>query len=392
MTRFKRIHIIVLDSVGIGGASDAGVFGDDGADTLGNIARTVPISLPNLNKLGLGRLKSAPGLSSEKHTIGYTRVLSEISAGKDTLTGHWELMGLILQTPFPVYPDGFPQQLIDELERYSKRGIVCNLPYSGTGVLDDYGDHQLKTGDLILYTSTDSVLQIAAHKDVIPLEELYDICSYARRITLEDSFLVGRIIARPYIGSVGRFTRTPERHDYAVSPPEPTVLNQLREENYDVLAIGKINDIFNGSGITSSISVRNNMDGVDKLMLSMKKEFRGISFTNLVDFDMKFGHRRDTIGYASALEDFDARIPELLALLQQDDLLMITADHGNDPTYLGTDHTRERVPLLIYSPLLSAHGCLTRGNFADVGCTVAENFGLQGHGHGHGVSVLSDLI
>lgn len=373
---FNRVHLVVMDSVGIGEAPDADKFNDVGSHTLGHIAETAGLTIPNLEKMGLGMIEPLKGVKADPDHIGYVTKLEEVSVGKDTMTGHWEIMGLNIQTPFRVFPEGFPQELLDKISAFSGCGIVCNLPYSGTKVIDDYGEHQMKTGDLIVYTSADPVLQIAAHEEVIPLEELYRICEYVREITKDDPYMIGRIIARPYVGEPGNFTRTSNRHDYALDPFGHTVLDSLKENGYDVIAIGKINDIFNGQGITESIRTKSNMDGVDQLIKVLDKPFKGMTFTNLVDFDALYGHRRDPEGYAKAIEDFDARIPEILENLEEDDLLMITADHGNDPTFAGTDHTREYVPLLVYSKKFKGQGSLPQGHYADISATIADNFNV----------------
>ena len=328
--KFKRIHVIVMDSVGIGEAPDAAAFNDAGSHTLGHISERVRLNVPNMQAYGLGNiapLKTVPPVENPKGS--YTK-LEEVSVGKDTMTGHWELMGLNIKTPFRVFPDGFPQDLLDKITEFSGRNIVCNKPYSGTAVIDDFGKHQMETGDLIVYTSADPVLQIAAHEEIIPLEELYRICEYTREITKDDPYMIGRIIARPYVGTSGNFQRTSNRHDYALSPFGQTTLDFLKDKGFDVIAIGKINDIFNGQGITEFVRTKNNMDGVDKFVDILKKDFTGMSFLNLVDFDAAYGHRRDTVGYGKALEEFDARIPEILEHMHEDDLLIMTADHGND--------------------------------------------------------------
>ncbi|MGX7196319.1 phosphopentomutase [Enterococcus olivae] len=371
---FKRIHLIVLDSVGIGEAPDADKFNDKGADTLGHIAKEAGLTIPHLEQLGLGTIRPLTGVEAVAAHQGYATKLEEISAGKDTMTGHWEIMGLNIQTPFRVFPDGFPKELLQKIEDFSGRKIVCNLPYSGTAVIDDYGQHQMETGDLIVYTSADPVLQIAAHEEIIPLEELYRICEYAREITKDEPYMIGRIIARPYLGEPGNFQRTSNRHDYALDPFGQTVMDSLKDHGKEVIAVGKINDIFNGQGITDFVRTKDNMDGVDKLLEVMNKDFTGLSFTNLVDFDALYGHRRNVEGYAQAIEDFDARIPELLERLAEDDLLLITADHGNDPTFPGTDHTREYVPLLAYSKKFTGQGALPQGFFSDISATIADNF------------------
>ena len=372
--KFNRIHLVVLDSVGIGEAPDADKFGDVGSDTLGHIAAVAGLEIPNLETLGLGNIRELSGVMSDSASLGYYTKLEEESVGKDTMTGHWEIMGLNIQSPFRVFPEGFPQELIQKIESHTGRRIIGNKPASGTEILDEFGEHQMKTGDLIVYTSADPVLQIAAHEDIIPLEELYAICEYVREITLEDPYMIGRIIARPYIGTPGHFTRTSNRHDYALDPFGKTTLNYLKESGYDVIAIGKINDIYNGQGITEYVRTKSNMDGVDQLLKVMEKDFRGLSFVNLVDFDALFGHRRDVNGYAKAIEDFDGRIPEIVTALADDDLLLITADHGNDPTFPGTDHTREYVPLLAYSKKMAGRGKMNQGKFADIGATVSDNF------------------
>ena len=373
---FKRVHLIVMDSVGIGEAPDAAQFNDVGSDTLGHIAETAGLTIPHLEQLGLGAIRPLAGVEAIADHQGYATKLEEVSVGKDTMTGHWEIMGLNIQKPFRVFPEGFPPELLQQIEAFSGRKVVCNLPYSGTEVLDDYGPGQMETGDLIIYTSADPVLQIAAHEEVIPLEELYRICEYVREITKDEPYMIGRIIARPYLGEPGNFKRTSNRHDYALDPFGKTVLDSLKDNGKDVIAVGKINDIFNGQGITETVRTKSNMDGVDQLLNVMDKDFTGLSFTNLVDFDALYGHRRDTKGYAQAIEDFDQRIPEILAALKEDDLLIITADHGNDPTFPGTDHTREYVPLLVFSKNMKASGALPQGYFADISATIAENFNV----------------
>lgn len=374
---FKRIHLVVLDSVGIGEAPDAAEFNDEGAHTLGHIAETAGLSLPNMQALGLGNIESLKGIDEALPTAGYYTKLEERSVGKDTMTGHWEIMGLHIKTPFRVFPEGFPQDLIQRIEKHTGRKIVGNKPASGTEILDEYGEHQIRTGDLIVYTSADPVLQIAAHEEVIPLNELYDICEYVREITKDDPYMIGRIIARPYLGEPGNFTRTSNRHDYALNPFGKTVLDFLKDAGKDVIAVGKINDIFNGQGITESVRTKSNMDGVDKLLEVIDKNFIGLSFTNLVDFDALYGHRRNPEGYAQALEEFDARLPEIFEKLEENDLLILTADHGNDPTHHGTDHTREFVPLLVYSKNFKKNGELPRGYFADISATIADNFNVE---------------
>lgn len=389
--KFKRIHVIVMDSVGIGEAPDAEKFNDVGSHTLGHIASRVGLKVPNMERLGLGKIENLEGVSSNCETIGYYTKLQEQSVGKDTMTGHWELMGLNIQTPFQVFPNGFPKELLDKIESYTGRKVICNLPYSGTKVLDDFGPEQMETGALIVYTSADPVLQIAAHEEIIPLSELYDICEYVRSITLEDPYMIGRIIARPYVGTPGNFQRTSNRHDYALSPFGETTLDFLKQANYDTIAIGKINDIFNGQGLTKAIRTKDNMDGMDKLIEVMQTEFTGLSFLNLVDFDAVYGHRRDVAGYGKALEEFDVRLNEVFEQLKEDDLLIITADHGNDPTFAGTDHTREYVPVLVYSKSLKQPKALQAGgHFADIAATISENFGVKQTSNGN--SFLNQLV
>lgn len=386
---FDRIHLIVLDSVGIGEAADAAEFNDVGAHTLGNIAKTAGLTLPNLEAFGLGNIEALEGIETADSPKAYWTKLEEVSAGKDTMTGHWELMGLNIQTPFRVFPDGFPDELIKQIEDFTGRKIVGNKPASGTEIIDELGEHQMQTGDLIVYTSADSVLQIAAHEDIIPLDELYRICEYCREITLDDPYMLGRIIARPYIGEPGNFTRTSNRHDYALSPFSKTTLDFLKDANYDVVAVGKIDDIFNSQGITKSVRTKSNMDGVDQLIKVMNTEFNGLSFTNLVDFDALYGHRRNPEGYAQALEDFDERLPEIVSHMKENDLLMITADHGNDPTYSGTDHTREYVPILVYSPSFKEAKKLDARYFSDIAATISDNFNIEKTENGQ--SFLSQL-
>lgn len=376
MNKFKRIHVIVMDSVGIGEAPDAAAFGDVGSHTLGHIAEKMGgLHMPEMQKLGLGNIDTIQGIERVENPTAYFGKMQEASVGKDTMTGHWEIMGLNIDKPFKVYPNGFPQELISALEEKIGRKVIGNKPASGTAILDELGEEHMKTGAIIVYTSADPVLQIAAHEEIIPLDELYHICEVARELTLSEEFLVGRVIARPFIGQPGNFARTSNRHDYALKPFGRTAMNELQDAGLDVLAIGKIYDIFNGEGITATERTTDNMDGMDKFIATLDKDFTGISFLNLVDFDASFGHRRDPIGYGKALEEFDARLKEVLPKLTEEDLLIITADHGNDPTMPGTDHTREFVPLTVYSPKLKEIKELPlRTTFADIGATIAENF------------------
>ncbi|MDR0267509.1 phosphopentomutase [Paenibacillus sp.] len=392
MAEFKRVHLIVMDSVGIGEAPDAAQFDDFDVDTFGHIARERGgLNMPNMGKLGLSNIRGIQGIEKADKPLAYYTKMQEKSAGKDTMTGHWEIMGLYIDTPFRVFPDGFPDELIQRIEEKTGRKVIGNKPASGTEILDELGEEQMKTGALIVYTSADSVLQIAAHEDVIPLKELYEICEFCREITLEDPYMLGRIIARPYVGQPGAFKRTANRHDYALKPFERTVMNELKDGGFDVIALGKISDIYDGEGVTKSVRTVSNMDGMDKLVITMDEDFTGLSFLNLVDFDAVYGHRRDPQGYGQALDDYDARLPEVFAKMTDDDLLIITADHGNDPTYKGTDHTREYVPLIVYSPRFKNGGSelALRNTFADIGATVAENFGVKMPEYG--TSFLKDL-
>ncbi|RKD72918.1 phosphopentomutase [Sinobaca qinghaiensis] len=375
---FKRMFVVVMDSVGIGEAPDAEQFGDKGADTLGHIAEKMEgLKVPNLEKLGLGMIKKAPGISAVSSPEASYGIMEEASQSKDTMTGHWEMMGLYIGEPFQTFPDGFPPDLIGKLEEATGRKVIGNKVASGTEIIEELGEAHVKSGDLIVYTSADSVLQIAAHEDIVPIEELYDICEKARKMTYDPPYMLGRIIARPFVGDAGSFERTSNRHDYALKPFGQTVLNYLEDSSLDSLAVGKISDIFDNEGITDSLRTTSNMDGMDKLMQTIRRDFTGLSFLNLVDFDAKFGHRRDPIGYGKAIEEFDQRLPEVMESLNEDDILIITADHGNDPVHPGTDHTREVVPLLAYSPSVTPGRDLgTRKTFADVGATIAENFNV----------------
>ncbi|MED4070437.1 phosphopentomutase [Priestia endophytica] len=388
---YKRIFLIVMDSVGIGEAPDAEQYDDKGADTLGHIAEhRGGLNMPNMSKLGLSNIREIKGIQKEDTPLAYYTKMQEASTGKDTMTGHWEIMGLHIDQPFRVFPDGFPQELIAELEEKTGRKIIANKPASGTAILDELGEEHMKTGALIVYTSADSVLQIAAHEDVVPLDELYKICEIARELTLDEKYMVGRVIARPFIGSPGKFERTSNRHDYALKPFGRTVMNELKDENFDVIAIGKISDIYDGEGVTKSLRTTSNMDGMDKLVETLHMDFEGLSFVNLVDFDAKFGHRRDPQGYGDALEEYDVRLAEVFEGLKDDDLLIITADHGNDPIHHGTDHTREYVPLLVYSKGMKKGEKLdVRQTFADIGATVADNFNIKLPEHGK--SFLNEL-
>ncbi|MEK3881519.1 phosphopentomutase [Paenibacillus sp. PL2-23] len=376
--KFERIAVIVLDSVGIGELPDAEAYGDVGSHTLGHIAERVKdLSLPHMRRWGLDRIASISDWKPEAEPpAAYYTKMAEVSVGKDTMTGHWELMGLKLTVPFQTFPEGFPPELIGAFEERTGRKVIGNKSASGTEILDELGEEQMRTGAWIVYTSADSVFQIAAHEDVIPLEELYRGCQIARELTMDERYAVGRVIARPYIGQPGAFKRTPNRHDYAVKPPQPTVLNALQDAGYDTIAIGKINDIFDGEGIGESEPTKSNADGIERTIARLKLPFQGLLFTNLVDFDSLYGHRRDPEGYARALEEFDRAIPELEGTLGSKDLLIVTADHGNDPTHPGTDHTREYVPIMLYSPAFKACEELpVMATFSDLGATIADNFG-----------------
>lgn len=382
--RFKRIFLLILDSVGIGEAPDAANFDDVGADTLGHIADYVSgLKMPTMAELGLSNIRPIKGIDKADRPLAHYTKMEEASVGKDTMTGHWELMGLQIDQPFQTFPDGFPAELLTELTEKTGRGVLGNKPASGTEIIVELGEKHIETGDLIVYTSADSVLQIAAHEEVVPLEELYQICEIARELTKNEKYMVGRVIARPFVGEVGAFERTSNRHDYALKPFGRTVMNELKDASLAVIALGKITDIFDGEGVTESIRTVDNDDGMAKLIESMDQDFRGLSFLNLVDFDAKYGHRRDPRGYAKALEAFDQQLPAVLDKLREDDLLIITADHGNDPTHHGTDHTREYVPLIVYhTGIQSGQELPISKTFADVGATIADNFNVKLPEHG----------
>ena len=372
--KINRVIVIVLDSVGIGEAPDAAEFGDVGSNTLGNIAAAIGgLKLPEMEKMGLGNIAPIHGIRPHQVPSTAYGKMAEVSAGKDTTTGHWELMGIHLTTPFPLYPQGFPPEVMEQFEKKTDRGWLGNYPASGTVIIQELGEKHLRTGKTIVYTSGDSVFQIAAHEDIIPVPELYRICESAREI-LRSEHEVSRVIARPFTGMPGNFTRTADRKDFSVSPPEKTLLDILKERGQMVHAVGKIEDIFNGVGITSAVHTKSNMDGVDKTITALeKRRQKGLIFTNLVDFDAKFGHRNNPEGYANALIEFDQRIPEITAALEPDDILILTADHGNDPTTPSTDHSREYVPLLVFGELVKAGVNLgIRSSFSDLAATIAE--------------------
>lgn len=381
---YKRVFVIVMDSVGTGAAHDAAKFDDVGSDTLGHVGEYYKgaLKLPNLGKLGISNLRDTPieGVPVADPAIGDYGKMEEISAGKDSMDGHWEMMGLPVMKPLSTFPNGFPQEIVDKLEKFSGRKVIVNKPYSGTEVIHDYGERQMETGELILYTSGDSVMQIAAHEDVIPVEELYKICEYARTLVNGPEYTVGRIIARPYVGpDKDHFTRTANRHDFSLKPIGETDMDRLRAAGYDVIGVGKINDIFSGEGIDKGYHNESNMDGMDHVDEVMKQDFTGFCFTNLVDFDAMYGHRRNPKGFGQALMDFDKRLGNVLDEMKPDDLLMITADHGNDPGFKGTDHTRENVPLLVYSPSMNKpnQSLGVRKTFSDLGATILENFNVE---------------
>ena len=376
--KINRVIVIVLDSAGIGELPDAADFGDVGSNTLGNIARAVNgLNLPNMEAMGLANIAALQGLTPQLAPTAVYGKMAEVSAGKDTTTGHWELMGVQLKRPFPLYPEGFPPEVMQPFEAAIGRGTLGNYPASGTEIIKELGVQHMETGKPIVYTSGDSVFQIAAHEEIIPIDELYDICKKAREL-LRGDHEVSRVIARPFVGQPGNFERTANRHDYSVAPP-PTVMDALKEAGLMVYAVGKIQDIFDGNGTTEYIYTQHNMDGVDKTIAALHEQTaRGLIFTNLVDFDAKFGHRNNPEGYANALVEFDQRLPEILGALQEDDILMITADHGNDPTYPGTDHTREYVPILITGEhVREAVNLGVRSSFADMAATIADIFGVK---------------
>lgn len=389
----SRVIWIVIDSVGIGALPDAENFGDSkDVSTLGNIFKEYPdIQIPNMIKLGIGNIDGVDFFEDEKEPIGCFGKCKEMSQGKDTTTGHWEMTGIIVDKPFKTFEHGFSKEIIEEFEKKTGRKVVGNKPASGTVIIDEYGEHQTKTGDVIVYTSADSVFQIAANEEVIPLEELYSMCKIAREIMMGDN-AVARVIARPFIGKkTGEFVRTSNRRDYSLDPFEPTVLDNIKESGLEVLAVGKIEDIFNGKGITEAIHTKSNMDGVDETLKYMKQDNKGLIYSNLVDFDSKYGHRRDPEGYKKALEEFDNRLPEIMSSMREDDILIINADHGNDPTYKGTDHTREYIPVMIYgSKVKKGFNLGIKDTFADIGATVADILDVKLPKHG--VSFKTDLF
>lgn len=393
--RFNRVFVIVLDSLGIGPMADSARFDDAGADTLGHISETVEhLDIPNLQRLGLANLKALKQVKPAEHPEGYFMAMNEASNGKDTMTGHWEMMGIRTDKPFTTFTEhGFPKELIDELEKRCGRKIIGNKAASGTEILEELGEQEVNEGKLIVYTSADSVLQICGNEETMGLETLYHYCEIARELTMRDEWRVGRVIARPYVGKKrGEFKRTSNRHDYALKPTGPTALNALKDAGYDVISVGKINDIFVGEGITESNHSDSSVHGMQQTIDIAKRDFKGLCFTNLVDFDALWGHRRNPVGYGEEIEKFDKKLGELLPLLREDDLLILTADHGNDPTYKGTDHTREQVPFIAYSPSDTESGKLdTSDTFAVIGATIADNFGVRMPEGTIGTSILDQI-
>lgn len=397
MEKFKRVFVIVVDSFGAGNGKDAKDYGDQGADTMGHIADSVDHwEIPNLQRLGLANLHPLKGVGPVPQPAGYYTVMNEESCGKDTMTGHWELMGIKTVKPFVTFTEtGFPQELIEELEKRTGHKVIGNKSSSGTEILDELAEEEIATGHMIVYTSADSVLQICGNEETFGLDELYRCCEIARELTMKDEWRVGRIIARPYVGKKkGEFKRTSNRHDYALKPTGKTALDALKENGYEVISVGKIRDIFDGEGITKSYKSKSSVHGMEQTVdIIRDEEFEGLCFVNLVDFDALWGHRRNPEGYAREVEMFDVKLGEVLADLREDDLLMITADHGNDPTYSGTDHTREQVPLLIYSKKFEGAGRLEETDtFAAVGATITENFGVKMPEGTIGRSILGTLV
>ena len=394
--KYKRIFTIVIDSLGAGAMPDAAEYGDAGTDTLGHISESVDsFVIPNLQKLGMANLHPLKQVEAVAKPLAHYGKLREASTGKDTMTGHWEMMGLHITKPFKTFTDtGFPPELIAELEKRTGHKVIGNKAASGTAILDELAEEEIATGHMIVYTSADSVLQICGNEETFGLEELYRCCEIAREITMKDEWKVGRIIARPYVGKKkGEFKRTSNRHDYALKPYGRTALNALKDKGYDVISVGKIADIFDGEGITESNKSKSSVHGMEQTIEIAQKDFTGLCFVNLVDFDALWGHRRNPEGYAQELEKFDVKLGELLPLLREDDLLIITADHGNDPTHTGTDHTREKVPFIAYSPSMKENGQLPESDtFAIIGATIADNFGVDMPEGTIGYSVLDKLV
>ena len=395
MAKYKRIFTIVVDSLGAGALPDAADYGDAGTDTLGHISQNVEeFIIPNLQKLGFANLHPLKQVAPAECPLGYYAFLNEASTGKDTMTGHWEMMGLHITKPFQTFTEkGFPKELIDELEKRTGRTIIGNKSASGTEILEELAEEEIATGHMIVYTSADSVLQICGNEETFGLDELYRCCEIARELTMKDEWKVGRVIARPYVGKKkGEFKRTSNRHDYALKPYGKTALNVLKDAGYDVISVGKIFDIFDGEGLTESNKSKSSVHGMEQTIEIAKRDFNGLCYVNLVDFDALWGHRRNVKGYAEELERFDVKLGELMGLLKEDDLLIITADHGNDPTHTGTDHTREKVPFIAYSPSMNGSGKLEDGEtFAIVGSTIADNFEVTMPEGTIGSSVLNKL-
>ncbi len=396
MNEYKRIFVVVLDSLGIGAMPDSPKFGDDGVDTFGHILeRMGNLEIPNLAKLGMLNLHTAGDMKAEKAPIGRYMRLGEASNGKDTMTGHWEMMGIKTQKPFKAFTDtGFPPELIEELEKQCGKKVIGNKSASGTEIIEELGEEEINTGAMIVYTSADSVLQICGNEETFDLENLYRCCEIAREITMKDEWRVGRVIARPYVGKKkGEFKRTSNRHDYALKPTGPTVLNALKDAGLDVIGVGKINDIFCGEGITQTFHSDSSVHGMEQTIALCKKDFHGLCFVNLVDFDALWGHRRNVEGYGREIEKFDRNLGVMLKQLREDDLLILTADHGNDPTYTGTDHTREYVPFLAYAKKMEGGRALeNEDTFAVIGASVAENFGVRMPEGTIGSSILNKLV
>jgi len=395
MKKYKRIFTVVIDSLGAGAMPDAEKFGDKGTDTLGHIAQSVSsFNIPNLQKLGIANLHNIDKVSPVDDPEGRFAYLYEASNGKDTMTGHWEMMGLKITTPFKTFTDtGFPEELIRELEKRTGHKVIGNKSASGTVILDELGEEEISTGHMIVYTSADSVLQICGNEETFGLDELYRCCEIARELTMKDEWKVGRVIARPYVGKKkGEFVRTSNRHDYALKPFGKTALDVLKENGFDVISVGKISDIFDGEGITESNKSKSSVHGMEQTIEIAGRDFTGLCFVNLVDFDALWGHRRNPVGYAEELERFDVKLGELLKVLHDDDLLIITADHGNDPTHTGTDHTREKVPFIAYSPSMKQGGRIDDQNcFAVIGASILDNFGLKMPEGTIGASVLDNI-
>lgn len=395
MKQQKRVFVIVIDSLGIGVMPDGEKFGDKGVNTLAHISESVEqFCIPTLQKLGIANLTKLRQVPAIENPLGYQAVLCERSNGKDTMTGHWEIMGIETKKPFKTFTEhGFPKELIEELERRTGHKIIGNKSASGTEIIDELGEEEIATGHMIVYTSADSVLQICGNEETFGLDELYRCCEIARELTMKEEWRVGRVIARPYVGKkAGEFERTSNRHDYALKPPMDTALNVLKDSGLDVISVGKINDIYDGEGITEAHKSKSSVHGMEQTIELADKDFHGLCFVNLVDFDAKWGHRRNPEGYARELEMFDEKLAVLLEKLREDDLLIITADHGNDPTYTGTDHTREKVPFLAYSKSMGGNGMLPeQDTFAVIGATIVDNFGLAMTEGTIGTSLLSSL-